>query len=67
MRDFRADAAARLAPFDLPPADEPLIVEELALHLEARYAELRRTGVDDAAARRHVLDEISDDALREGG
>ncbi len=67
MSDFRTDAAARLAPFDLPAADEPRIVEELALHLEARYAELRRSGHDDATARRQVLDEISDDALREGG
>ena len=67
MSDFRTDAAARLAPFDLPAADEPRIVEELALHLEARYAELRRDGHDDATARRQVLDEISDDALRQGG
>ena len=59
--------AARLAAFDLPAADEPRIVEELALHLEARYAELRRDGHDDATARRQVLDEISDDALRQGG
>ena len=67
MSDFKAEAAARLAPFDLPAADEARIVEELALHLEARYAELRRDGLDDAAARRQVLDEISDDALRQGG
>ena len=67
MSDFRAEAAARLAAFNLPAADEPRIVEELALHLEARYAELRRDGHDDATARRQVLDEISDDALRQGG
>ena len=67
MSDFRIEAAARLAAFDLPAADEPRIVEELALHLEARYAELRRDGHDDATARRQVLDEISDDALRQGG
>ena len=67
MSDFRAEAAARLAAFDLPAADEPRIVEELACHLEARYAELRRDGHDDATARRQVLDEISDDALRQGG
>ena len=67
MSDFRLEAAARLAAFDLPSADEPRIVEELALHLEARYAELRRDGHDDATARRQVLDEISDDALRQGG
>ena len=67
MSDFRVEAAARLAAFDLPAADEPRIVEELALHLEARYAELRRDGHDDAAAQRQVLDEISDDALRQGG
>ena len=67
MSDFRAEAAARLATFDLPAADEPRIVEELACHLEARYAELRRDGHDDATARRQVLDEISDDALRQGG
>ena len=67
MSDFRAEAAARLAAFDLPATDEPRIVEELALHLEARYEELRRDGHDDAAVRREVLDEISDDALRQGG
>ena len=67
MSDFRTEAAARLAAFDLPAADEPRIVEELALHLEARHAELRRDGHDDATARRLVLDEISDEALRHGG
>jgi putative ABC transport system permease protein len=67
MNDFRAEAAARLAAFDLPAADEPRIVEELALHLEARYAELRRDGHEDATARRLALDEISDDALHQGG
>jgi putative ABC transport system permease protein len=67
MSDFRAEAAARLAALDLPAADDPRIVEELALHLEARYAELRRDGLDDAPARRQVLDEISDGALRQGG
>ena len=67
MSDFRAEAAARLAAFNLPAADEPRIVEELALHLEARYSELRRDGLEDATARRQVLDEISDDALVEGG
>jgi putative ABC transport system permease protein len=67
MTDFRAEAAARLATFNLPPAGESRIVEELALHLEARYMELRRDGHDDATARRLVLDEISAEALREGG
>src|SRR5688572_16665458 len=67
MSDFRAEAAARLAACHLPAADEPRIVEELALHLEARYAELRRDGHDEATTRRQVLDEISDDALRQGG
>ena len=67
MNDFKAEAAARLAAFTLPAVDVPRIVEELALHLEARYAELRRDGLDEAAARRQVLQEISDDELRQGG
>ncbi|HZB26650.1 MAG TPA: ABC transporter permease [Vicinamibacterales bacterium] len=67
MTEFRAEAAARLAAFDLPAADAPRMIEELALHLEARYAELRRDGQDDVSARRQVLDEITDDELRQGG
>jgi hypothetical protein len=67
MSDFKAEAAARLTAFDLPAADVPRIVEELALHLEARYAELRRDGHDDAAARRLALEEISENELRQGG
>jgi putative ABC transport system permease protein len=67
MREFRAEAAARLAALDLPGPDQPALVEELAQHLEARYAELRRDGDDHATARRRALDEISDDALRQSG
>ena len=67
MSNFKVEAAARLAAFDLPAADVPRIVEELALHLEARYAELLRDGHEDAAARRLALEEISEDELRQGG
>lgn len=67
MSDFRAEAVARLAAFNLPPAEEARIAEELALHVEARYAELRRDGHDETTARRRALDEISEDALRQGG
>jgi predicted permease len=67
MSDFKAEAAVRLAALHLPAADEPRIVEELALHLDARCAELRGDGHDEATARRLALDELSDEALRQGG
>jgi putative ABC transport system permease protein len=67
MNDFKAEAAARLAALDLPGPDHPALVEELAQHLDARYAELRRDGDDHETATRRALDEISDEALRRGG
>jgi putative ABC transport system permease protein len=55
---WTADLRARLATLRLDPAREAEIVEELSLHLDERYAALRRGGADDAEARRVALDEL---------
>src|SRR5438874_311648 len=43
MHDWRADVRARLASAQLHPQDEAEIVEEIAQHLEAQFAELAPT------------------------
>ena len=42
MPDWTKELRRRLAAFDLPPAEESRIVEELSQHLDERMAELCR-------------------------
>jgi len=42
MPDWNEPIRSRLRPLNLPGARENEIVEELSLHLDDRYAELRR-------------------------
>ena len=67
MPDWTRELRRRLAAFDLPPAEESRIVEELSHHLDDRVAELGRAGKSPSEAGRLALDEISDDELRRGG
>src|SRR5690348_13828857 len=62
--DWAADVRARVAPAGLHPQDEADLVEEIAQHLEAQFAELApRIGA--AAARERLLGELRHGALDE--
>ncbi|MCI0433520.1 MAG: ABC transporter permease, partial [Gemmatimonadetes bacterium] len=64
MREWREEVRRRLARAKLDGASEHDIVEELAQHLQDRYAELLARGVAAADARAEVLAELGeDDAL----
>jgi predicted permease len=60
MPDWTGHVRARLAPLHLNPAREAEIVEELAQHLDERYAELRAGGLTEAEARRLAIAELED-------
>src|SRR3954467_14861514 len=62
MYDWRADVRARLSSAKLHPQDEVEIVEEVAQHLEAQFAELApKIGL--AEARQRLLTELRDKAF----
>ena len=63
MLDWKPEIRARLAGLKLDPSREAEIVEELAQHLEDRYAELRAAGKAADAARLSALEELSDGEL----
>jgi hypothetical protein len=63
MPDWMTDIRARLAAARLDPAREGEIAEELAQHLDDRYAELRRDGATPDEAQARALDELKDHAL----
>jgi putative ABC transport system permease protein len=64
MPEWTDQLRARLAPLALSPAREAEIVEELSLHLDERYAELRAGGSSDGEAKRMAIEELQDhDAL----
>jgi predicted permease len=48
----------RLSSLSLPPAREAEIIEELSLHLDERYRELREEGSTEQAARQAALDDL---------
>jgi predicted permease len=50
MPDWRAEIRARLAPLHLTPLREAEIVEEVALHLDDRYHDMRARGADETTA-----------------
>ena len=53
----------RLAGLSLAPARELEIIEELSLHLDERYRELRNQGLSDAAARSTALEDLQEPDL----
>ncbi len=63
MPDWRGELRRRLAALRLDAAREDEIVEEMAQHLEARYAELLARGSDAEEARAAALAEVDADAL----
>lgn len=58
MPDWSHEIRHRLAALSLDPARENEIVEELSQHLDDRYEELRRLGVDEPSARLSALEEL---------
>jgi putative ABC transport system permease protein len=63
MNDWKKEIRNRLAGSKIEPAREIEIVDELAQHLDDRYAELLSIGKRDETAYREVLAELSDSRL----
>lgn len=63
MPDWRSLIRRRLAGLDIRPVDEIDIVEELAQHVEDRYADLCRAGVSDEEAVNGSLEELDGETL----
>ncbi|MEK6406539.1 MAG: ABC transporter permease [Acidobacteriota bacterium] len=63
MPDWKHEIRRRLAELKLDPAREAEIVEELAQHLEDRYAELRSSGATQESAHLSVLAELNESEL----
>jgi len=59
MPDWSREIRERLAGLRLDPAREASVVEEVAQHLEDRYAELTAGGASPEAARRTALGELA--------
>ena len=58
--EWKQEIRGRLTPLNLAPARESEIVEELAQHLEDRYAELLSGGAAPEEASRAALAELSE-------
>src|SRR6266851_9715403 len=63
MVEWKEEVRKRLAGLKLAPTREAEIVEELAQHLEDRYAELRTGGATAEQASRTLLVELSESEL----
>jgi hypothetical protein len=63
MPDWKQVIRQRLAGLQLDPAREAEIVEELAQHLDDRYAELRTGGAAEEEAARAAFAELSEAEL----
>jgi hypothetical protein len=63
MPDWRGIIRRRLAGLEIRPVDEIDIVEELAQHVEDRYADLKREGVTDDEAVGASLEELDGETL----
>src|SRR5262249_54968122 len=63
MPDWREEIRQRLVDLKLEPTRESEIVEELAQHIEDRYAELLESGATDEQATRVVLAELSESTV----
>jgi putative ABC transport system permease protein len=67
MPDWKVEIRRLLAPLRLPPAREAEIVEELAQHLDDRYAQLINSGAEPSEAFKTVLLELAgSDLLAQG-
>src|ERR1051326_1682974 len=62
MTDWKSELRTRMESLHLNPSTETQIIEELAQHMDDRYRELCDSGIAEADAARHVLQEIGDDA-----
>jgi hypothetical protein len=65
MPDWRLLIRHRLAGLDIRPVDEIDIVEELAQHVEDRYAELKGSGLSEDEAVGAGLAELDGETLAE--
>jgi macrolide transport system ATP-binding/permease protein len=65
MHDWKPEIRRRLASLKLAPTRESEIVEELAQHMNDRYAELRASGATDEEASGAALAELNDGDLLE--
>ena len=65
MPEWRLLIRQRLAGLDIRPVDEMDIVEELAQHVEDRYAELKGSGVSEDEAVGAGLAELDGETLAE--
>src|SRR5262245_24239878 len=65
MPEWKQEIRERLGPLNLAPTREAEIVEELAQHLEDRYAELSSRGVASEEAYCKALAELSESAALE--
>jgi hypothetical protein len=63
MPDWRSIIRRRLAGLDIRPVDEIDIVEELAQHVEDRYADLCKAGASDDEAVNGSLEELDGETL----
>ena len=63
MPDWRSLIRRRLAGLDIRPVDEIDIVEELAQHVEDRYADLCRAGASEEDAVSGGLEELDGETL----
>lgn len=63
MPEWSKEIHAALAGLNLNPAQEASVAEELAQHLEDRYEELRRQGLDDPEVSRLLRDELNNGQL----
>jgi predicted permease len=65
MPEWKQEIRQRLASLKLEPMREAEIIEELAQHMNDRYAELRASGATNEAASSAVLAELHDGELLE--
>ena len=63
MPDWRAIIRRRIAGLEIRPVDEIDIVEELAQHVEDRYADMKRVGATDEEAVGASLEELDGETL----
>lgn len=63
MRDWRAVVRARLSTLRIKPTTEMEVADEIAQHLEDRYAEFRAGGMNEDEAAERAKGEIESDEL----
>jgi hypothetical protein len=63
MSEWAQAVRQRLVSHDIDPTRHSAVIDELAQHLDERYAALLARGVDAIEARRTVSEELDDEAL----